>query len=61
MTTVSKDAVDRLIEVLQEMVTRGTLERHAFAEAVISVKLARATASPADEEYDYLASTIFNP
>jgi hypothetical protein len=58
---VSKDAVDRLIEVLQEMVKRGTLQQRDFGEAAYTVKLARAVASPSDEEYNFLVSTIFNP
>lgn len=61
MTDVTKDAVDRLVEVLRELIKDGKFDRRDFAERAYRVKLARGVASPSDEEYDYLVATIFVP
>jgi hypothetical protein len=61
MNAVSKDAVDRLIEVLRDLVKDGKLKERDFAEKAIAAKLARGVASPSDDEYDFLVATIFVP
>jgi len=61
MEQVSKDAVGRLIEVLQELIKDKKFSRRDFEERALRVKLARGVTSPSDEEYDYLVSTIFVP
>jgi hypothetical protein len=61
MSVVDDPAVMKLIEVLRDMVKRGTLKKSDFVSAALSAKLARAVVSDGDAEYTVLEERIFEP
>src|SRR5438270_877390 len=59
MSVVDDPAVMNLIEVLRDMVKRGTLKKSDFESAALNAKLARGVISDWEADYEVLEELIF--
>jgi hypothetical protein len=57
-TQVSSEAVSRVIEVIQDVISTGNLKKHDFEAAVVSAKLSYGAVRRSDTEYEEIINRI---